>query len=302
MMMISLPSGLNLGSELSKFLGLQNVEVIHKVFPDGETYLRLPNLTLEEQVMLVQTLYPEQDRRIVELLYMVETLKSRGVKNIYAVIPYLAYSRQDKEFLEGEVVSVNSLLKLMKCAGVEKVFVVDLHSEVTLHMFKDFIENLIPVKTFAKYLSERVGGNILLVAPDVGALKRVKPLSDTLKTDYIVVSKFRDRVTGQIVHELPTEVNIEKKRVVIVDDIISTGGTISSIAMYFRKLGVNEIYVLASHGLFVGNALEKLNASGVTRVAVLNTTGVKIVHEMIEYLNVSEELANFIKEKLSLSM
>jgi len=299
--MLSLPLGSYLGSGLSRFLGLQNVEVIHKVFPDGETYLRIPSLTLGKHVMLIQTMFPEQDRRIVELLYVVETLKFKGVKHVYAVIPYLAYSRQDKEFLEGEVVSVNSLLRLLRCAGLERIFVVDLHSEVTLREFEGFIENLIPVKTFVKYLSKYVRGDFLIVAPDVGALKRVKPLSEALNIDYIVINKFRDRVTGQVVHELPSNVDVKNKKVVVVDDIISTGGTIANIASYFRRLGVDEIHILASHGLFVGNALEKLIASGVTHITVLNTTGVKVTHDMVSYLDISEELADFIKEKLRLN-
>lgn len=297
MLVLSLPSDPGLGYGLGRFLQLKHFEVIHKVFPDGESYLRFPEI-LDDEVMLVLTSYPDQNRSLLELLFSIDLLSSKGIEKIYAVVPYLAYGRQDKEFLNWEIVSGRAILKIMKNLGLKKLFVVDFHSEKLLEDFSDLVINIVPVKTFGEYLKKNVEEPYVLIAPDLGASKRVKLIAEFLGKDYVVIRKFRDRVTGEITHELPEDLSVRGVNAVIIDDIISTGGTIASIAKYLVSKGVNKVYVLASHGLFVGDSLDKLRVSGVSKSIVLNTVKNRLTSDLIEYLDVTEEVAENIKMKL----
>lgn len=298
MLVLSLPSDPGLGRELSRLLEFRYSEVIYKVFPDGESYLRFPEVS-EDEVMLVLTSYPDQNRSLLELFFSVELLSSKGVKEIYAVMPYLAYSRQDKEFLSWEIVSGRAVLKIMKSVGLKKLFVVDLHSEKLLEEFSNLVINVLPIKTFGQYVKSKVEEPYILIAPDVGASKRVKLVAEFLNREYVIVKKFRDRVTGEVVHELPENLDVRGFNAVIIDDIVSTGGTIASVAKYLVSRGAHRIYVLASHGLFISDSLNRLRVSGVDKVAVLNTVNYRLSSDLIEYLDVANEIAEHIKENLT---
>lgn len=297
MLVLSLPSDPGLGRELSRLLGSRHLEVAYKVFPDGESYLRFPEVS-EDEVMLVLTSYPDQNRSLLELFFSVELLSSKGVNKIHAVVPYLAYSRQDKEFLSWEIVSGRAVLKMMRSVGLKKLFVVDLHSDRLLEEFSDLVVNVLPIKTFGQYVKSNVEEPYVLIAPDVGASKRVKLVAESLGKEYAIVKKFRDRVTGEVMHELPENLDVRGFNVVIIDDIVSTGGTIASIARYLVSRGARRIYVLASHGLFIGDSLNRLRVSGVDKVAILNTVNYRLSSDLVEYLDVSNEVVERIKENL----
>jgi len=296
-LVLSLPSDPGLGRELARLLNLRYSEVIHKVFPDGESYLRFPEIS-EDRVMLVLTSYPDQNRSILELFFAIDLLSSKSIKEIYALMPYLAYSRQDKEFLSWEIVSGRAILKVMKSMGLKKLLIVDLHSEKLSEEFSDLVINILPIKTFGQYVKNRVEEPYILIAPDVGASKRVKLVAEFLNKEYVTIKKLRDRMTGEIIHELPEDLDVKGINAVIIDDIISTGGTIANITKYLRSRGARRIYVLASHGLFVGDSLNRLRASGVDKVVVLNTVNYRLTSDLIEYLDVTNEVADYIKKNL----
>ncbi|MEO3992828.1 MAG: ribose-phosphate diphosphokinase [Desulfurococcaceae archaeon TW002] len=297
MLVLSLPSDPGLGRELAYLLGSSYFEVTHKVFPDGESYLRFPEVS-DDEVMLVLTSYPDQNRSLLELFFSVELLSSKGINKIYAIVPYLAYGRQDKEFLSWEVVSGRVILKMMRYVGLKKLFVVDFHSEKLLEEFNDLVTNILPIKTFGQYVKNNVEEPYILIAPDIGASRRVKLVAEYLKKEYVVIKKLRDRITGEITHELPEDLDMRGVNAVIIDDIISTGGTIASIAKYLTKKGTHRIYVLASHGLFIADSPNKLRVSGVNKVAVLNTVKYRLTSDLIEYLDVTSEVVEQVRKNL----
>lgn len=296
--MLSLPSDPGLGRELAHSLGSRYSEVIYKVFPDGESYLRFPEVS-DDEVMLVLTSYPDQNRSLLELFFSAELLSSKNINKIYAVVPYLAYGRQDKEFLSWEIVSGRAVLKIMKHVGLKKLFVVDFHSEKLIEEFSDLLTNILPIKTFGQYVKNKIKEPYILIAPDVGASRRVKLVAEYLNKEYVIIRKTRDRVTGEITHELPNDLDVRGVNAVIIDDIISTGGTIASIAKYLAKKGAQGIYVLASHGLFIADSLNKLRVSGVNKVAVLNTVRYRLTSDLVEYLDVTGEVTEQVRKNLT---
>ncbi len=293
MRVISLPASLGLGRELSELLRLPHEECQHKIFPDGESYLRINFNVSGDDFLLVQTMYPDQNRRLLELMMVAKTLKLRGARSVHALVPYLAYARQDREFLEGEVVSAKVVLKLLRYSGVDNLYVIDVHKPQILNEFDGNSVNIIAKRTFAQYLGKIGMNRSIVVAPDMGAKERAQSLAEALGARCLVIKKFRDRVTGEIRHELPEDVNVYGKDVVVIDDIISTGGTMSNIVSFLKGKGANRVLAIASHGLFIGNAVNRLKSAGADEIIVLDTVAKRF--EGVTYLSVSKELADLLK-------
>ncbi len=288
MIVVSLSNDLGLGAKISKSLGIKHLTAHVKVFPDGEVYVRLPEpqSLKNEVVYVVQSLYPNQNDKIVELLLSIDALNEVGAKEVRTIIPYMAYSRQDRTFLDGEAISIRLLLNTLYNLGVNGIITIDIHSKKAMSYFKGKMFNILPTKLFADKLKS-LGidkSNAIVVAPDEGARERASKLSNELNLEYVVIKKFRDRVTGEIRHELPRELNVKGMNAIIIDDIISTGGTVANIGKYLRSKGVNKVIVVAAHGLFVGNALERLRSSGIDKIFLVLTVP-KIDDPLLEYLD-----------------
>ena len=296
MIVVSLPASQELGEKLGNLLGVNHERCTHKVFPDGESYLRFDFSVSGEEVIIVQTTYPDQNRRLLEIIMAAKALHWKGARKIHAVITYLAYARQDKEFLPGEVVSAKVVLEMLGFAGLNSLYVVDVHKPQILAEFHGEAHNIIAKETFAKYLRRQGLVDPVIVAPDVGAETRARNLAMELGTDYLVIRKYRDRVTGKVMHELPEDVSVSGRDAVVVDDIISTGGTMANIVSFLRGRGARKVYALASHGLLIGDAVGKLRRAGAEEIVVLNTVASRV--EGVTYLDVSDELAKVLKSKL----
>jgi len=296
MIVVSLPGDVGLGRDLSDALNAQYVKIIHKVFPDGESYLRFPWVGSDDY-LLVQSTFPEQNRRLMELIMVAKSLMRRGARSISAVIPYLAYSRQDKEFLPGEIVSAEIVLELLKSSGIRNLYVVDIHKPKVLEFFGGCAVNIVPVNSFKEYIEAQKIGRPVVIAPDEGAKHRASLLAQALGTNYLVIKKFRDRYTGKIVHSFPEALNFSGADAIIVDDIISTGGTLADISKGIKDLGAERIIALATHGLFVGEAIEKLRSSGINEIVVARTVG-KLV-KSIKYVDISKEVVNAVREGMN---
>ncbi len=292
---VSLPGDPGVGPRLASYLGLEHTSLFSKRFPDGEIYVRLLQKIENDEVLLVQSMYPEQNDRLVELLLALELFNRYGNK-VSLLVTYLAYARQDKEFLGGEPVSLKSIIKAMVAQGVETLVTIDAHNPYAIKEFLSNIKyvNLLPEEVFAKALSERYRGKeMTVVAPDQGATDRALSLAKHLGSGYVVIQKVRDRVTGQVKHVLDPLSKVSGLAV-IVDDIISTGGTIAGIASCLSSRGV-EVVVAASHALLVGEALEKLGKSGVREIYALPT--VSRVLDGVIYLDIVPYIARELKNE-----
>ncbi len=301
MIVLSLPGSepLGIGNKLAEELGVREFKVYSKTFPDGETYVRITDVEKlsRDEVLIIQTFYPDQNTRIMEFLLTLDALREVGINEVKAIIPYLAYTRQDKIFLKGEPISIRAILNIFYDLGVREIYTIDVHSPKILEYFKGRLHNIIPSELFAKRLRDMVElDKTLIVAPDEGAKERARLLSKALDTEYVVIKKYRDRVTGEIRHELPKDLYVRGRHVVIVDDIISTGGTLASIARFVRSLGAKEVVAVASHGLFVGNALVKLRNSGISRIILIKTVP-PISNPLLEYLDPTKLFVEVIQSR-----
>ncbi len=289
MIIVAGPSRASRGfaESLAGSLGARLVEAQHKVFPDGERYVRLDESLEGERVVVVQTLSPPQDSSLVEAMLLADAALGAGASSVELVAPYLAYARQDRRFLPGEPVSVSVVLKALAAAGYSRLYTVEVHKQESLRAFPGEAASLSPYE----YMASKIGlsGDVLVLAPDIGALDRARRLAGAIGADYDYLVKRRDRVTGEIVVE-PKEIPAKGRDVVIVDDIISTGGTVAKAASMLLEQGARSIRVMVAHALMVGGAVEKLRKAGVERVYAANTLP-PVGDPMVEYVDVAPVVA-----------
>ncbi|ADT83913.1 ribose-phosphate diphosphokinase [Thermococcus barophilus] len=244
--------------------GKELLEVEIKKFPDGEKYVRVPGEG--NRVIVVQSTHFPQDEHIIELLLLGDALKEKGFEKLIAVVPYLAYSRQDRVTKDGEPISVRAVMKTM---GIyyDELYVFDLHNPKTLEFFPGKAVNLSPARAIADYFKDKLGEGIVL-APDKGALERAKAVAEILNVEFSHFEK--KRISPTEVQMTPVDIDVTGKNVLIVDDIISTGGTMIRAANILRRMGAKKIYVVATHGVFAEGAIERVSRA-VDELAVTNT-------------------------------
>ncbi|MEO2151179.1 MAG: ribose-phosphate diphosphokinase [Thermococcus sp.] len=255
--------GKHLEGELRE-LGGEFIEVELRKFPDGEKYVRV--LGSGSEATVVSSTFAPQDEKIVELLLIGDALRENGFKKLRAVVPYFAYSRQDRVTKEGEPVSVRAI---MKALGIyyDELYIFDLHNPETLKYFPGKGVNVSPARVIADYFREKLGDGIVL-APDKGARERARAVAQELGLEYSHFEK--RRISPTEVEMRPVDIDVKGKNVLIVDDIISTGGTMVKASEILRKLGAERIFVGVTHGVFAEGAIERVS-NAVDELAVTNT-------------------------------
>ncbi|MCL4419152.1 ribose-phosphate pyrophosphokinase [Patescibacteria group bacterium] len=245
------------------------------VLPDGEKRLRVLDKVLEEDCAVVQSCSTPVDQNYMELFLLLDALKRSGARDITAVIPYLGYARQDHIFREGEAVSLEVIIKILESMGVSKVIIFDPHTIKAKDLFHIPVSQLSALKLFAERIKEEgLEKNSILVSPDMGGVRRIKILSEILDMPFAILEKNRNLETGEVKIEKSQGLN-SYKRAIIVDDMISSGGTIDIGAKYLRENGIEEVFVFATHAVFSDRAPKVLSASEtVKKVFVTDTVKV----------------------------
>jgi len=264
------PSSEKLGSAISKGLDLPYINLESKVFPDDESYIKFPDEFHEDTLIVIQSCFPKQDKRLLELLFILDTAKEFGVKNLNVVIPYLPYARQDKRFRKGEVVSNKSIGNLLHTIGTDFLLTIDAHQEESLKKFKMRSLSISAMPLIAEYLKNMKLSDPCIIAPDIGATSQAEIISTILKTNCTFFEKKRDRITGKV-DTVKKDLDFSGKDVIIIDDIISTGGTIANVSEIAKNCGAEKIIAACTHALLVGNAEEKMRNSGITDIVTTDT-------------------------------
>jgi ribose-phosphate pyrophosphokinase len=263
---ISGPASKELAEAVSAQTGYLNVPVVSKIFPDGESYVRLDGNVQGEEVAIIQTTCPPmQDGRLFQLAFMADAAKRGGATKVTAVVPYLAYARQDKMFLSGEGISVETIARMLNGAGIDEFITVNVHSEPTLKQFPFRAKTLSAIPLIADYFVKKGYRGAYALSPDKGAMYIAQQAQQVLGGDVGHLSKTRDRYTGQTV-QTAEGLNVKDQTVIILDDIISTGGTIVGAAKILRKQGAKHVFCGCVHGLLIGDAEKRILDAGVEEI------------------------------------
>ncbi len=259
-----------LARRVAEKLGGKYIQLFVRKFPDGEVYIRLPESIEGDISILFSCLGNRPNEGLVETVFALKSLEDYGAEKHILVIPYMPYARQDEVFSFGEVVSIKILDKIFRTFGVDALVTVDMH----LHRFKTINEvfrfkaiNTTVVPELARYVAEVYGNDVQIVAPDEEAEQWAKIASKEIGSDYIVLEKIRHGDE----HVEISGLKEVKEKVLIIDDIISTGTTIAETAKLARQLGAKTIVVACAHALLVGDAEGKIFNSGVVELVASDT-------------------------------
>ncbi|KPV64185.1 MAG: Ribose-phosphate pyrophosphokinase [Candidatus Bathyarchaeota archaeon BA2] len=291
MIVIPGPASQDLGRKVADTLKSRTVPVVFKTFPDGESYLRLDGNVTGEEVVIVQTTGPPQDVHIMQLFLMVDVAKDLGAKKVTVVVPYLAYARQDKRFLPGEAISIETFIKLIEASGIDRFLTVNIHEEGVLNKFSVPAENLSAMTLLAEYFKKKGLTGAFSLAPDQGALELVKEADKVLNGGCGWLRKERDRLTGEIGVE-EKKFDIRGRDVIVFDDIISTGGTIAAAVKMLKEQGARKVYAACAHPLLVGEAQKKIMQSGAEEIV-----GTDCVPSPVSVVSVAPLIAEALAER-----
>ena len=264
------PASEELGRSLSEKLGLPMLAAEFRVFADGESKFTLHEKVEGKSVFVVQSTYDPVDQHIFQLLLASHQLSEAGAK-VTAVVPYLAYARQDKEFLPGEGVTLGVIAHLMRSMGVRRLVTVDIHSAEGLALFSFPTYSVSAIPNLVGYVKAEMDlKNPVVMSPDFGGSKRTEAFAQLYGAKFLQLTKTRDRATGGVSMKEST-LDVADRDVIIVDDIISQGDTVKAAADSVFKQGAKRVLAVCVHGLFVADALQKLEKAAVEPIVCTNT-------------------------------
>jgi len=248
----------------SKFIGCEL-----RVFPDGES-----KITLKEKpsgkTIVVQSIYPPVDSNLIRCLAITAEAK-RSSSHVYVIIPYMGYARQDRQFLPGEIITMDLVAKMFKAAGATKIIVVDIHSTIALEHLQIPAKNISAVEELARHFKKMSLVDPLVVSPDKGGVERARNFAKALGVEYIALEKQRDRKTGNVAIKSKGLDGVKGRDVILVDDMISTGGSIVKAAEFLKKQKSGKVYACCTHALLIGDAEKNIIKAGVTKIISANT-------------------------------
>ncbi|MCX8189249.1 MAG: ribose-phosphate pyrophosphokinase [Nitrososphaeria archaeon] len=264
------PSSINFARSMARQIECEIVDFEFKEFPDGENYFRIISDVKGKNVLIVQSLYPPVDHHLVQLLFLSKKVTELG-GFVYAICPYLGYSRQHREYLSGEVVSLKTVGHLMASVGVRRLLTIDIHNVEGLGLFPFPAFSVSAIPIMAEWVQKNEDlSDAIIVSPDFGSSTRVETFSKLVNRQYHVFEKERDKVTGEVKIK-PIQLELEGKKAYIVDDMISSGGTVIKATKTLKEFGVKKVIAVCVHPVLAAGAVEKMFEAGVNKIIASNT-------------------------------
>lgn len=303
MVFIGDPNNRELSEKISKDLGLKIIYPEVHVFPDGERRIRINHDVANKPGIVLKSISTPVDTNLLDFCFTIDALKRNGINNVYGAITYLGYSRADHVFRTGEAVPLEVVIKMIEASGVNRVMIIDPHTIRTSELFSTNVdadsESAIPV--FANKIKEMKipQEDISIVTPDMGGIRRANILSDFLGGVGVAsIDKERNLETGSIKSGgIQGEIN---NICMVLDDMISTGGTIVEAARDLHNKGVEEIYAFATHGVFAQDAQRILQDSQAKKIFITDSIPIPENKRFakLEVLSLSSVIAPEIREWL----
>jgi ribose-phosphate pyrophosphokinase len=283
------PASEELGQSVAQKLDLPLLGAQFKVFLDGESKFTCDQKVSGKTVFIVQSTYHPVDQHLFQLILASHKLSQDGAR-VVAVVPYLAYARQDKEFLPGEAVTLAFVAHLMRSSGVARLATVDIHSAQGLSVFSFPVYSVSAVPSMVEYVRSNLRlEEPVIISPDAGASKRTEAFAQLYGAKSLQLSKTRDRLTGEVkIRQDPLQV--EGKDVLFLDEVITTGATIRAATETVLGQGAKSASVVCTHGVFAGDTIERLVKAGVKNIITTNT-----IPSEFSKVDVSEALASHLR-------
>ncbi|HEV3155535.1 MAG TPA: ribose-phosphate pyrophosphokinase [Candidatus Baltobacteraceae bacterium] len=285
-------SNVALAEEIAKRLKLHVGKALVSKFKNEETRVQIQENVRGSEVFVVQSLCKAPNGNgvndsMMELLLMIDALKRASAARITAVIPYYGYAKQDKKTTGREPISAKVVANMLKVAGAKRMVTMDLHAAQIQGFFDGPVDNLMAMPTLCNYLKKEglAEDRIVVVSPDAGGVHRAELFAKRLGASLAIVFKRRPEPDVSEVTDIVGDV--AGRVAVVVDDMISTGGTLAKAAEAILARGAKQVYTVASHGIFAGEAISVLENSAIQRIVVTNTIPFADVSEHPKFVQLS---------------
>lgn len=258
-----------LAEEICDYLGTSLVDAEVFRFSDGEISVTIRESIRGSDVFVIQPTCPPVNENIMELLIMIDALKRASARSVTAVVPYFGYARQDRKAKPRDPISAKLISNLLTSAGADRLVSIDLHASQIQGFFNIPVDHLLGAPILAEYFLNKSLEDTIVVAPDVGSVKRCRDFAERLDTSIAIIDKRRPEPNVSEVMNIIGDVS--GKNVILLDDMIDTAGTITEAGRVLKNKGAKEVYACCTHPIFSGPAIDRLEESVLEEVVVTNT-------------------------------
>ena len=282
--------------EICKHLGNTPSRLETSRFSNDNLFVQIKDNVRERDVFVVQSFTQPVSEHIMELLIIMDALRSASARRITAVIPYYSYARSDKKDAPRISIAGRLIADLLKSAGADRVLTMDLHADSVHGFFSVPVDHLTAIPIISSYFLDKLDlANTVCVATDAGGAKRVGRIASRLNTAMAIIDK--RRISDMDVKQGLVVGDVKGKDAIVFDDEISTGGTIVSTIQTLEQTGVRNVYVGATHAVLCGSAVDNLRQSSLKEVVLTNTVGVPLAKRFAKarFLSVAPLFAEAIK-------
>lgn len=285
----------DLAAAIASALGATPGDCEVERFPDGELTVRIGQSVRDRQVFIVQPTSPPVNDHLMELLAFADACRRAAASRIAVVVPYFGYARADKRVRRREPITAGLVAELMEAAGVTQVLTVDLHTPQIEGFFRIPVDSLSAVPVLANALAEDLPEDAVVVSPDAGRVRLATEYAHRLDRPLVVMHKERTGgATTRVTHIVG---EVESRHCIVIDDMISTGGTLVETFHALHDAGAREGHVaVATHGLLIGDALDRLIAAGARKVFVTDSVAVPDADEVVRVISIAPMLADAIRQ------
>lgn len=263
-----------------------------KQFKDGEIQVYYNETIRGKEVFIIQPTFSPADN-IIELLIMIDAAKRASAHQIIAVVPYFGYARQDRKDKPRTSIGAKLMCNLLSAAGASRVITMDLHADQIQGFFEFPVDHLYASNVFIPYIKSLGLDNLCIASPDTGGTKRASLYAKALNCDLAI--GYKQRVVQNEVASLQIIGDVDGKNVILVDDIIDTGGTLCKAAARILEMGAKSVRAVCAHGLLSGNGIQNIENSCLETVMITDTIPLKRPCRKIDVISVSKLLAEVIQ-------
>jgi ribose-phosphate pyrophosphokinase len=289
-------SNLNLTKEVCDYLNLLPGEMVNKTFSDGETQVEIEENVRGRDTFIIQSTCSPVNDNLMQLLIITDALKRASAKSITAVIPYYGYARQDRKVKPRVPISAKLVADLITVAGVSRVISMDLHVGQIQGYFDIPVDNIFSAPIVLNYIREHFKDSLSIISPDPGGVERARAFAKRLNASLAIIDKRRE--APNVAEAMNIIGDIKGKTVIIVDDMVDTGGTLVQAARALIQNGATRVYACCTHPVLSGDAIKRIKESPIESLVVTNTIplGQKSSEcSKIEVISVAEILGEAIK-------
>ena len=282
-----------LADKIAQSYGKPLGEVTLQKFSDGEMCPYFTESVRGDDVFLIQSTFPPADN-FLELLLMIDGAKRASAKYVTVVVPYFGYARQDRKDKPRVAIAAKLMANLLTAAGADRIMTCDLHADQIQGFFDIPLDHLDGSSIFIPYLKSLDLENIIFASPDVGGVKRTRSFAKYFNAEMVVCDKYRERANEVASMRLIGEV--EGKDVILVDDLIDTGGTMCKAAALLMEKGAKSVRAVVTHPVLSGKAYENIENSVLEELVVADTLPLRVKSSKIKVLTVADLFAKAIRK------